>query len=231
MSTPRVLSLFLLAAALAAAPSPCAAQLGKLLEKGRVLMDQANTVLEDARGLGCDLRGACGNVDKAAHFAPRSYESVAVTVFDGTSSYDSRGSQGMVRDEFERKLVGNGFLLAANSDAARIREMIAKGDGNWTDQQLQQLREFVQGIDAIVVVEIRKLDTAPCRGSSAQNGRDSEATVHLSVRWLNVDAGDIPWVATHKAAACEGDYDAARTAALQAASSQLAGILPNRRGT
>jgi hypothetical protein len=54
-----------------------------------------------------------------------------------------------------------------------------------------------------------------------------QATVHLSARWVHVDAGDVPWVATHKATVCENG-PTALTTALQTAASQLATALPRR---
>lgn len=221
--------IFLLAAAIClVTPEPTAAQFGKVLEKAKKHVGQAKETVDDAREIRCDVQGVCGEVTQAGHFAPESYESVAVTVFDGTAHYRSAGIQGMVRDMFESVLVGNGFLLAANSDAASVREMIAKGEGEWADEELEQLKDFIHGIDAVIVVEIRQLEVGRCQISDG-NRYGSEATVHLSVRWLNVDAGDVPWVATHSATECtEGGSTAASTEALETVASQLATTLPVR---
>jgi hypothetical protein len=57
-------------------------------------------------------------------------------------------------------------------------------------------------------------------------------TVHLSARWLHVDAGDVPWVATHKAAVCQ-QYASPDllTKALETAAVQFTTSLPSRKNS
>lgn len=230
MASPRTLALLLATALLAGTPAPGDAQFTRVLDQARKQLDKAKETVADARALRCGAQGVCGEIRQAEHFAPASYESVAVTVFDGTNHFRTPGIQGMVRDAFESSLVKGGYLLAASSDAAAVREKIARGADAWSDEELKQLKEFVHGIDAVVVIEIRQLDVGRCllAGDRARYG--TEATAHISVRWLNADAGDIPWVATHKATVCEETTPAAApTAALEAAAAQLAGSLPTRQ--
>jgi hypothetical protein len=103
---------------------------------------------------------------------------------------------------------------------------MARGNA-WTDEELAQLKDFVQGIDAVVVVDMRRVDAGRCEVDGRPDG--IQATVHLSARWLHVDAGDVPWVATHKATVCAGTTLAeAQAAALEAVATQLATTLPTR---
>lgn len=224
------LAALLVAVPLLAAPTPAGAQLSKLLDNAKRQVNEAKGSVADARSLRCDVQGVCGDIKKSPNFSPQSYESVAVTVFDGTGTFRGAGTLGTVRDAFESKLVANGFLLAASSDADAVREKIARGQNGWTDEDLKQLKEFINGIDAVLVVEIRQLDRGYCKlgGSRPRNG--SEATVGISVRWLNPDAGDIPWVGTHRVTLCEENTQAATlaTTALKTVATQLATALPTR---
>ena len=230
MISSRALGALLAAAALVAVPRPADAQIGKLLDRAKSKVNEAKGTVADARALRCDVQGVCGDIRQSEHFAPESYESVAVTVFDGTNAFRAPGVQGMVRDAFESQLVNNGFLLAASSDAAAVREKIARSPEAWTDEELKQLKDFVHGIDAVVVVEIRQLDRGRCKIDGDRPKYGTESTVHLSVRWLNPDAGDIPWVGTHRVSVCEegGAAAAGATSALETAASQLASSLPTR---
>lgn len=219
-----VLSMFVLVGATCTITIPLAGQ--GLLDQARRRLQQASDVVQGAREVRCELQGVCGTVQVAAHFASESYESVAVTTFDGTRSFRSDGALGMIRDAFEGKLVNGGFLLAANSNPEAVQNLVARGDGNWSAQELAQLRQFIAGVDAVIVVHVREVHTGRCELENRSSG--SRATVHLAVRWLNVDAGDVPWVASHQATTCAADRDAAQTAALQTAASQLANTLPRR---
>jgi hypothetical protein len=50
----------------------------------------------------------------------------------------------------------------------------------------------------------------------------------MSARWLNVDLGDIPWVAQHEATICEDGGLQALNTALETTARQLATNLPSR---
>jgi hypothetical protein len=215
-------SIFVVIAAVCLAAPPLSAQ--GILDRVRHRVGQVTEAVQGAREILCDVQLACGSIQQAEHFAAASYESVAVTTFDGSRSFRSDGALGQVRDAFEGTLVRGGFLLAANSNPQGVQELVARGDGNWSQEELAQLRRFITGVDAIIVVHIRQLDVGRCELANGSNGR--RATVHLAVRWLNVDAGDVPWVATHRASACTTDSDLARTEALQTAAAQLAASLP-----
>jgi len=202
-------------------PVPCTAQLGDLLSQVK------DDIVGEARSADCFARGNCGEVDQADHFSPDTYESIAVTVFDATGQFRSTGIQGMVRNIFEGQLVENGFLLAASSNSDSVQAMIAREEEAWSDQELAQLKDFVQGIDAVLVVEIQQIDVSSCKLMRNQVG--TGATAYLSARWLNVDAGDIPWVATHDATVCRRQHSGAPpTEAVEATSERLARELPAR---
>lgn len=204
-------------------PVPCAAQLGDFLNQVK------NDVVGEVRSVDCFARGNCGEVDQADHFSPDNYESIAVTVFDGTGRFQSSGIQGTVRDIFEGRLIQNGFLLAASSDADSVQAMIAREEDAWSDQDLAQLKDFVHGIDAVLVLEIQQLLISTCEPSRDRNQVGTGATAYLSARWLNVDAGDIPWVATHDATICRRQHTGVPpNEALEAVAEQLAKALPAR---
>jgi hypothetical protein len=232
MNTPRLLAVLLAASTLLVIPSSAPAQIAKLIDRAKREVNEAKGTVANARTLQCEVRGVCGDIRQSEHFAPDSYESVAVTVFDGTNQFRSPGILGVVRDAFESKLVTNGFLLAASSDASAVREKIARGENGWTDDDLKQLKDFVNGIDAVIVVDIREFERGYCTIDAKPRPRNgTEATVHLSVRWLNPDAGDIPWVGTHRVTVCEERTQAAAlpATALKLAASQLANSLPTRK--
>jgi len=223
------LAALLVASSLLVVPSAARAQISKLIDQAKKQVNEAKGSVADARSIRCDVQGVCGDIKQSPNFKPQSYESVAVTVFDGTGTFRAPGTLGMVRDAFESKLVANGYLLAASSDAKVVREKIAREDNGWTDEDLKQLKDFIHGIDAVVVVEIRQLDRGYCKTDSKPPRNGSEASVDLSVRWLNPDAGDIPWVATHRLTQCEENTQAAALATntLKMAASQLATALPS----
>jgi hypothetical protein len=225
-----LLAALLLASSFVVAPTRAGGQISKLIDNAKKQVNEAKGNVADARSIRCDVQGICGDIKQSPNFKPQSYESVAVTVFDGSGAFRAPGTLGMVRDAFESRLVANGYLLAASSDAKVIREKIAREDNGWTDEDLKQLKDFVHGIDAVVVVEIRQLDRGYCKtgGKPPRNG--TEASVDLSVRWLNPDAGDIPWVATHRLTRCDENTQAAAlpTTTLKMAASQLATALPTR---
>lgn len=201
-------------------PVPCAAQLGDFLNQVK------DDVVGEVRSVDCFARGNCGDVVEADHFSADNYESIAVTVFDGTGRFRSSGIQGTVRNIFEGQLIQNGFLLAASSDADEVQAMIAREEDGWSDQDLAQLKDFVHGIDAVLVLEIQQVVVSTC---SLRNDVGTEATAYLSARWLNVDAGDIPWVATHDATICRKQHAGAPPhEAVEAVAEQLAKALPTR---
>lgn len=222
--TRRLVPLFALGSFLSV-PVPVYAQLGDFLDQVKTSVDQTGAMFDDAKAVRCDVQGACGQVVQADHFDPGSYESLAVTVFDGTGQYNMQGVEGMVRDVFESQLVENGFLLAASSDAATVREKIARSEGSWTDDDLKQLADFVEGIDAVLVVEIRQLNVGTCQSGERYG---TEATAQLSARWLNADVGDVPWVGTHSAAVCRDHGSSVPSEALDKTAKQLASVLPAR---
>lgn len=229
MTRPRSLVLlFTLATLVFGVPELCEAQvrIGDAIRKARERVNEAKETLTDARALRCDVQGVCGQVTQSNLFAPDNYESLAVTALDGSGRFRTEGALGMVRDAFERRLVENGFLLAASSDAENVRQMIARQESGWSDEELAQLRDFIHGINAVLVVEIRQVDIGQCQVSGGRAA--SEVTVHMSARWLNPDAGDIPWVATHRATVCEANAATAPTEALETTARQLATTLPVR---
>jgi hypothetical protein len=137
--------------------------------------------------------------------------------------------QMVARDPFEGGLIEKGFLLAGSTEAATIQDRIGGGKEEWTDERLMQLKDFVADIDAVLVIDIQQLQTGRC--TMKKDGRDitaMEISVSMSARWLNVDVGDIPWVARHRVTVCEDGGAAALSAALETAASQLATNLPAR---
>jgi hypothetical protein len=199
----------------------------QLLDRLKKKVAATKGTIADARSIRCDVQGVCGTVQQSDLFEPGAYESIAVSVFDGTGRFRDPGTEGIVRDAFESRLVDNGYLLAANADADQVRARMARGN-TWTDEELAQLKEFIKGIDAVVVVEVRRVDVGQC-AIDGQAGRGMQATAHVSARWLHVDAGDVPWVATHKASVCEdAALQTAQTTAIQTAAAQLATSLPVR---
>jgi hypothetical protein len=224
MLTSRVLSLFVTVAVGCATATPLSGQ--GILNRVRQGIGQVTEFVQDAQGVMCKVERACATIQAADYFSSASYESVAVTTFDGTRAFESDGALGLVRDAFEGTLVAEGFMLAANSNPEAVQALVARGDGNWGEAELVQLRQFITGVDAVIVVHIRQVDVGRCELPDGSRGR--RATIHLAVRWLNVDGGDIPWVATHYVAACARNADTAQTNALRAAATQLAAMLPKR---
>jgi hypothetical protein len=222
MPTSMIRSLFVVLAAGCLVAPPLSAQ--GILDRVRQRVGEVTEAVQGVREVACHVQRACGTIQKAEHFAAASYESVAVTTFDGTHAFRLDGALGQVRDAFEGTLVRGGFMLAANSNPQGVQELAARGEGNWSQEELAQLRQFITGVDAVIVVHIRRLDLGRCELTGGSRGR--LATVHLAARWLNVDAGDVPWVATHRATACTNDLDTAATQALQSAAAQLATSLP-----
>ena len=224
MTASRTLGIAAIVSALSMAAERGDAQ---LLDRLKKKVSETKNAVSDARSIRCDVQGVCGTVRQSELFEPGSYESIAVTVFDGTGRFGDAGTQGMVRDAFESRLVENGYLLAASSDAEQVRTQMARGDA-WTDEDLAQLKDFIKGIDAVVVVDMRRVDAGRCAVDGQANA-GLQTTVHLSARWLHVDAGDVPWVATHKATIChEGTLAEAQATALETAAAQLATSLPLR---
>lgn len=228
MKSAPVLTLFVAVAALLVVPESGTAQMGSIVKKLQSKVEETEETLSGVDQLGCDVAGRCGDVTRAEHFSPLSYQTLAVTVFDGTRRFASPGVQGMVQDAFESALVEKGYLLAAGTDARGIQQKLSQTDQReWSNAQLAQLKDLVQNIDAVLVVDIRQLDRDLCEVDGNPYG--SLARVHLSARWLNADAGDVPWVAEHHAEACdEGRGTTASTEALQTVASQLASVLPSR---
>lgn len=227
MTASRTLGIAAIVSALSMAAERGDAQ---LLDRLKKKVSETKNAVSDARSIRCDVQGVCGTVRQSELFEPGSYESIAVTVFDGTGRFRDAGTQGMVRDAFESRLVENGYLLAASSDAEQVRTQMARGDA-WTDEDLAQLKDFIKGIDAVVVVDMRRVDAGRCAVDGQANA-GLQTTVHLSARWLHVDAGDVPWVATHKASVCEAaELATAQTSAIQTAAAQLATSLPVRKAS
>ncbi len=220
MTAPRLFISTFAVAVLLAQPAPAEAQ---FLDKLKKKVSQAKDAMTEAS---CAL--GCGDVRKSDLFDGASYESLAVSVFDGTGQFQTQGTLGIVRDVFESRLLKNGYMLAADADANKVRARMARGN-EWTDADLAQLKEFVNNIDAVLIVDLRKVDTGRCTFNKQPNAGVS-ATVHLSARWVHVDAGDVPWVATHKAAICQQSANPELlTKALEAAAIQLTTSLPARK--
>ena len=199
----------------------------QLLDRLKKKVTETKNAVSDARSIRCDVQGVCGTVRQSDLFDASGYESIAVTVFDGTGRFRDVGTQGIVRDAFESRLIENGYLLAASSDAEQVRAQMARGNA-WTDEELAQLKDFIKGIDAVVVIDLRRVDAGRCAVDGQPNA-GLQATVHLSARWLHVDAGDVPWVASHKATVCEaGTLAEVQATALETAAAQLATSLPVR---
>lgn len=215
-------ALALAAGVLVAVPRPLDAQ---LLKKLRDKVEDVKNTVDDARSLRCEAQGVCGDVSMSDLFEPGAYESLAVVVFDGTGRFGDAGTLGMVGDHFQRRLLENGYLLAASADAEEVRTRMARGDA-WTDEELAQLRDFIHNIDAVLVVDMRSVEFGACEfdGRAA-----TQVSVHMSARWLHVDVGDVPWVATHSVTTCErGGAPDVQAAALEAVASQLVTALPVR---
>lgn len=208
-------------------PAAASAQIN--LDRLRNQVSKVKESVDDARALRCDVQGVCGEVWKSDLFAPDAYETMAVAVFDQTNRYRGEDMQLVARDPFEGGLIENGFLLAGSTESAKIQERIGGGKEEWTDERLTQLKDFVGGIDAVLVIDIQQLQMGRC--TMKKDDRDvaaMEISVSLSARWLNVDVGDIPWVARHRVTVCEDGGQAALSAALETAASQLATNLPAR---
>lgn len=212
----------LLGAALTCAATTVSAQ--SILDRARRTLDRAVETAADARELQCDVQGACGEVRQSKDFAPGRYSSLVVTVTDPTRAIPV-AQLGVARDAFEGQLIANGYLIAPSADVNKVRDLFAKGDGNWTDEELEELAEFVTGIDAVIVIEVRQADRSSCQ---LNNRSAVEATVSLSARWLNTPAGDVPWVGTHEASVCVSRQSSALADALEKAARQLATNLPMR---
>src|SRR5689334_5569869 len=131
------LAALLLASGSVVAPTRAGGQISKLIDNAKKQVNEAKGNVADARSIRCDVQGICGDIKQSPNFKPQSYESVAVTVFDGSGAFRAPGTLGMVRDAFESRLVANGYLLAASSDAKVIREKIAREDNGWTDEDLR----------------------------------------------------------------------------------------------
>jgi hypothetical protein len=220
MSAARVrLSLFV-AFVLLFGAIPAEAQ---IIDRLRKKVDEAKSTIADAKDVRCEVQGVCGEIWQSDLFAPELYNSLAVTVFDASGRYRNQNLDGMLRGAFEGRLLEGGFLLAASADADAVRERIGRSSDAWTDDALGQLKDFVNGVDAVLVLQIDAVDVGRCELEGRQV---TQATVHLSARFLNVDAGDIPWIGRHKASGCADGGAPALTAALEKAASQLAGALP-----
>lgn len=195
-----------------------------IIERARRVLDRATETTAELRELRCDVQGECGVIRQSEDFAPRRYNSLAVTVVDATRRFQA-GHLGAARDVFEGRLIANGFLLAPNADVRKVRDLFNKGTESWTDAQLEELASFVTEIDAVLVVELQQVEFDTCR---LDNRSATEATVSISVRWLNTPAGDVPWVGTHQASACNARNAMALSDALEKVSRQLATNLPTR---
>ena len=220
MSSPRTLAVAL--AAVLLLPISANAQ---FLDKLKKKVNEAKTAVSDGRSVRCEVQGVCGSVRRSELFDPSRFESLAVTVLDNTARYGEQSAAGMARDAFESRLIANGFMLAADADAEKVRARMARG-ASMSDAELAELKDFVENIDAIIVVDIHRFDIGQCM-NGGQPGQ--EATAHISARWLNADAGDVQWVATHKATACGAAADPKLIATvIETAAKQLAKALPGR---
>lgn len=218
----RMLVTALTLLAMSAAAAPLDAQ---IFDRIRESASDARSTIDEAKDLRCDVQGVCGEVWQSDMFAPQLYNSLAVSVYDASARYRNQNLDGLVRNPFEGQLLENGFMLAASADAEAVRERIGRSDEAWTDEDLAQLKDFVNGVDAVLVIQIDHVELGRCQLDEAANG--TEVTVHLSARFLNVDAGDIPWIARHQSAECADGGNAALTGALETVGAQLAGVLPS----
>lgn len=222
----RSLASVLLACGLVAAATPADAQLNRMLNRVQRGVNQVSRAVQDARAVRCDVQGVCGNIQVAAHFDPASYQSVAVTLFDETGQFSTVGVMGQVRDAFEGPLVRGGYRLAANTNPQAVQGLTARGSGELDPQALAQVRQFIAGVDAVIVVHLRQLREGACKQDDDSPG--VSATLHIAVRWLNADVGDVPWLGTHQATACAMDAQTARGEVVETVTNQLAGVLPSR---
>ena len=214
------------ALAISALALPADAQ---VLRRIRNAVAEAKETIADARAVRCEVQGVCGEVWKSDVFTPDAYETLAVAVADGTGRYRTEAQQGLARDPFEGGLIEKGFLLAASTDAEKVQARIGGGKDEWTDEKLNQLKDFISGIDAVLVIDIRELRLARCTiEKDKQQIAATQVSLSISARWLNVDVGDIPWVARHSVTICEDGGAEALTVALETAAAQLATNLPAR---
>lgn len=225
MAPARAVGALLVSSLVVAAPVE-----GQLLNKLKKKVDEAKSAVVDAKetvdgaqDIRCEVQGVCGEVWQSELFTPELYRSLAVTVYDASGRYRTANIDGIMRNPFEGQLLENGFMLAASADAEAVRQRIGRSEESWSDSQLSQLKDFVDSVDAVLVVQIDGVVLDRCE---RDNKVGTEATLHVSARFLNVDAGDIPWVARHTAVDCADGGSAALAAALEKATSQLAGILP-----
>lgn len=216
-SAVTTLSFLLVAATAAPAQS--------ILDRARKALDGATSTAESVSELRCDIQGVCGTIRISADFAPRRYSSLAVAVTDGSRRL-SPGDLNVARDIFEGELITHGYMIAPNADVSKVRDLFAKGDASWSDRELKELAEFVTGIDAVLVLDIRQADRGQCRIGKRSG---AEAAVELSARWLNTPAGDVPWIGLHEADACATRESTALHDAIEKVSRQLAAQLPERR--
>ncbi len=216
--------------ALAAAGMLGSSAHAQVLDRIRDRVTDAKSVVTDARELRCEVQGACGRVSKSELFTPEAYETLAVAVFDVTRRAGTPAMLAVARDAFESTILTRGYVLAAHTDAEKVRTRIGASRDAWTDERLAQLRDFIDGIDAVLVVDIRSvvMGTCPVR-RDGRNVTGRQATLSLSARWLNTDVGDVPWVAVHEATVCQDRGSDLVAQALATASKQLATTIPQRR--
>ena len=224
----RMLAVLVAVVALPLSGAPVDAQLLKKLQQK---VAEAKGSIAEARAVRCEVQGVCGQVWKSDVFSPDAYETLAVAVFDETRRYATDDMQGLARDPFEGGLIENGFMLAASTETQKVQQRIGGGKEEWTDERLAQLKDFITGVDAVLVIDIRQFQMSRC--TLEKDNRTVPATsvtVSLSARWLNVDVGDVPWVARHSVSVCEDGGPTALASALATAASQLATNLPARGG-
>ena len=84
MTASRTLGIAAIVSALSMAAERGDAQ---LLDRLKKKVSEPKNAVSDARSIRCDVQGVCGTVRQSELFEPGSYESIAVTVFDGTGRF------------------------------------------------------------------------------------------------------------------------------------------------
>ena len=213
-------------------------KLKKITEQSKDLVNDARDATKEARDaagaakeLRCDVqRDACGNVTASTGFNPSRYKTLAVALTTKGARYGNVDLDQIVRLEFENAIVRQGFAAAPAPDARRIQKRI-DAEEDLSDQRLSQIRDFAKNIDAVLVVEAGNVEVARC--VTKYQGRQvngQKLSVSMSVRWVNTDAPDIPWIAKHKTSVCSPQFDSGLEDALTELTSQLASNLPSRNG-
>lgn len=199
------------------------------VEDVKEISSSGSSTFAAAKALTCTAKGtSCANVEASATFKPRRYSILAVALTSKGSSYGQVDLGQLVRDVFESAIVRKGYTAAPGADAKRIQQRIDQTAGGPESRQAQ-LKDFAESIDAVLMVEAGNPEVSRCQRTEGKRTiYGQELTVSMSVRWLNTDTPDIPWIATHRVVSCDTKYTNALNDALTELASELANAIPDR---